>query len=300
MSGGGRIVFVTSHLALFYGTASSSPVAFHADTPFTSWLPRLGFQQRPYPVSVSATRCDHRSFCQYDVVHPIEHRTNLANTGTVHNGRLPHADEVVWRELLFQVCQGFPQQVTVAGGVYAGIVSRGFDPQNVGNGNKENPPVVLYHKAFQRAEITEGLEQWFETSICLPALFEDLECVRQGPGKSLLIIRFQQIVNSVHFECTNGMCIVSRDEDINGSGVGRWLHIFDDPKTIQIRHLHIEKNNVGMKFIDLLHRTYSVRGLAYNFNIVVFGQIATDTAPGNRFVIDDQDSCLHANSAVEW
>src|ERR1700693_1724917 len=65
---GETIVFVTSHLALFYGTASSSPVAFHADTPFTSWLPRLGFQQRPYPVSVSAARCDHRSFCQYDVV----------------------------------------------------------------------------------------------------------------------------------------------------------------------------------------------------------------------------------------
>ena len=59
------------------------------------------------------------------------------------------------RELLFQVCHGFPQQVTVAGGVYAGVVSRGFDPQ-------------------QRAETTEGSEQWFETSICFPAVFEDL------------------------------------------------------------------------------------------------------------------------------
>jgi hypothetical protein len=55
-----------------------------------------------------------------------------------------------------------------------------------------------------------------------------------------------------------------------------------------------------MKFIDLLHRAYSVRRLAYNFNAVVFGQIATDTAPGDRFVIDDEDSCLHANSSVEW
>src|SRR5207237_1755209 len=145
-----------------------------------------------------------------------------------------------------------------------------------------------------------GLEQWFETSICVPALFEDLACVRQSPGKSLLIIRFQEIVNSVHFECTNGVRIVSRDEDINGSGAGRWLHIFSDSKTIQIRQLHIEKNDVGMKFIDLLHRAYSVRRLAYNFNAVVLGQIATDTAPGDRFVIDDEDSRLHGNSAVEW
>jgi hypothetical protein len=90
-------------------------------------------------VSVSAARRDHRSPGQYDVVNPIEHRTNLANAGTVHDGRLPHADEVVWRELLFQVRDGFPQQVTVAGGVYAGVVSRGFDPQHVGNGDKENP-----------------------------------------------------------------------------------------------------------------------------------------------------------------
>ena len=59
------------------------------------------------------------------------------------------------RQLLFQACEGFPQQVTVAGGIYAGIVSRGFDPQNVGNGSKENPLLVLYHKAFQLAETTE-------------------------------------------------------------------------------------------------------------------------------------------------
>ncbi len=243
-------------------------------------------------MSVSAARRNHRSFCQLDVVYPIEHRTNLANPGTVHDGGFPHADEVVWRQLLFQVSHGFPQQVTVAGGVYAGIVSRGFDPQNVGNGNKENPLLVLHDKAFQRAETTEGLEQRFEISICLPALFEDLSCVSQGLGKSLLIIRFQEIVNSVHFKCTNGVRIVSRDKDIYGSGTGRWLHIFDDSKTIEIRHLHIEKNNVGMMFIDLLHRTYSVRRLAYNFNAVVFGQIATDTAAGDRFVIDDEDPRL--------
>jgi NAD(P)-dependent dehydrogenase (short-subunit alcohol dehydrogenase family) len=33
MSVGGRIVFVTSHLAHFYGTGSSSPLALHADAP---------------------------------------------------------------------------------------------------------------------------------------------------------------------------------------------------------------------------------------------------------------------------
>src|SRR5580692_442373 len=243
-------------------------------------------------MSVSAARRDHRSSSQYDVVNPIEHRTNLANAGTVHNGRLPHADEVVWRELLFQVRHGFPQQVTVPGGVYAGVVSRGFDPQHVGNGDKENPLLVLHHKAFQRAETSEGLEQWFETSICSPGLSEDMACVNQGLGKSLLIIRFQEIVNCVHFECTNGVRIVSRDKDIYGSGAVHWLHILDDSKTIQIRHLHIEKNDVGMKFIDLLHSVYSIRRLTYKFNAVVFGQIATDTAPGDRFVIDDEDSRL--------
>src|SRR6202522_1485510 len=251
-------------------------------------------------LSVSAARRYPRSPSQYDVVNPIEHRTNLANAGTVHDGRFPHADEVVWRQLLLQVCQGFPQQVTVAGGVYAGIVSRGFDPQNVGNGDKENPLLVLHHKAFQRAETSEGLEQWFETSICFPALFEDLVCVNQGLGKSLLIVRFQEVVNGVHFECTNGVHIVSGDKDIYGSAAIHWLHILDDSKTIQVRHLHIEKNDVGAKFIDLLHRADSVRRLAYNFDVVVFGQKAADTAPGDRFVIDDEDSRLHANSAVEW
>src|SRR5690242_9220598 len=163
----------------------------------------------------------------------------------------------------------------------------------MGNGNKENPLLVLYHKAFQGAETTEGLQQWFETSICFPGLFEDLACVNQGPGKSLLIIWLQEIVNSVHLECTNGVRIMSRDEDIYGSAAFRWPHIFDESKTIQIRHQHIEKNDVGMKFIDLLHRTYSVRRLAYNYNPVVFGHKATDTAARDRCVIVDEDSRLH-------
>src|SRR5580698_6106149 len=196
-------------------------------------------------MSVSAARRDHRSFCQYDVVNPIEHRTNLANAGAVHDGRFPHADEVVWRQLLFEMCQSFPQQVTVAGGVYAGIVSRGFDPQNVGNGDKENPLLVLHHKAFQRAETAEGVEQWFETSICFPALFEDLACVNECLGKSLFIIRLQEIVNSVHFEGTNGVRMISRDEDIYGRAAGRSLHIFAGSKPIQITHLHTEKNDAG-------------------------------------------------------
>ena len=36
--------------------------------------------------------------------------------------------------------------------------------------------------------------------MCLPALFEDLTCVNQGLGKSFPIKRFQEIVDSVHFE----------------------------------------------------------------------------------------------------
>lgn len=71
----------------------------------------------------------------------------------------------MWRQLLFQTCRGFPQQVTVAGGEYAGIGSRGFDPQNLGNGNKENLLLILHHKTFQRAETTEGLKQWFKVAI---------------------------------------------------------------------------------------------------------------------------------------
>ena len=96
----------------------------------------------------------------------------------------------------------------------------------------------------------------------------------------------------MHFECTNGVDIVSRNKDIYGSAAVHWFDILDDSKTIQIRHLHIEKNDVGMKFIDPLHSVYSVRRLAYKLDAVVFGQIATDTAPGDRFVIDDEDSSL--------
>jgi len=44
---GETIVFVTSNLAHFYGTGSSSPLAFQMARQFKSQLPGLGFQQRP-------------------------------------------------------------------------------------------------------------------------------------------------------------------------------------------------------------------------------------------------------------
>ena len=114
-------------------------------------------------MSVSAARRDHCSADQHDVVSPIEHRANLTDAGAVHNGGFPHADEVTWRQLLFQICHGFPQQVFSARGVDRDVVSRSFDPQNVGNGYKEDPLLVFDNKAFQWAEITERLEQWLET-----------------------------------------------------------------------------------------------------------------------------------------
>ena len=65
-----------------------------------------------------------------------------------------------------------------------------------------------------------------------------------GLGKSLFVVRFQEIVNSVHFECTNGVRIMGRDEDIYGSRADRWLRVSMTPKPSRIRHLHVEKNDV--------------------------------------------------------
>ena len=94
-------------------------------------------------------RCDHRSFCQYDIP------ASPSDIGRISLSRalFTMADfrtrmKWLWRQLLFQMAQRFPQQVTVAGGVYADAVSVGFSPQNVGNGNKENPLLVADHKAF--------------------------------------------------------------------------------------------------------------------------------------------------------
>ena len=46
---GETIVFVTSHLAHFYGTGSSSPLAFHADAPI--YIPVAKTRIRAAPVT---------------------------------------------------------------------------------------------------------------------------------------------------------------------------------------------------------------------------------------------------------
>ena len=149
-------------------------------------------------MSISATRRDHRSFCQYDVVYPIEHRTNLANAGTVHDGRLCTRMKWCGRQLLFRSLPEFPLRCLSLASVYAGL---GF-------------PVAPVHKTAgkqeQRKSASCPLPQSVPTGgdyggigasgsrkICFPGLFEDLACVNPDASKSLLVIRFQEVVNSV-------------------------------------------------------------------------------------------------------
>jgi len=64
---------------------------------------------------------------------------------------------------------------------------------------------------------------------------------------------------------------------------------FSMTQNIQIRHQHIEKNDVGMKFIDLLHRTYSFAARLQ----LQCRRVRPDSdgyRAGDRFIIDDEDS----------
>jgi len=67
----------------------------------------------------------------------------------------PHADEVVWCQFLFEMCQSFPQQVTVFGGVYAGIVPLASIHKTLETGTKKIRFLSFTTKAFERPETTE-------------------------------------------------------------------------------------------------------------------------------------------------
>jgi len=77
----------------------------------------------------------------------------------------------------------FPQQVTVAGGMYAGFYSRGFDPQNVGQGIKEHPLSCPSPPKRSQAA-TGGEESGSEDLDLCSRAFGRRECVEHGPWQN--------------------------------------------------------------------------------------------------------------------
>ena len=69
-------------------------------------------------------------------------------------------------------------------------------------------------------------------------------------------------------------------------------------KTIEPRHLDIEKQQVGPVFLNRFDGLDAVRALSENLNVGFLGQRQSDALAGERFIIDDNGADLHGISGT--
>src|SRR4029078_12741205 len=98
-------------------------------------------------------------------------------------------------------------------------------------------------------------------------------------------------------ECPNSILFIGRRKDNLRQVLDP--NRFEDGETIHLRHLHIEKNDVGFLFLNRAHGFFAVAAFANYFDFVIVLRQSTNEFSGQRFVVYDHSlnrRVLHAGS----
>ena len=102
--------------------------------------------------------------------------------------------------------------------------------------------------------------------------------------------RFEQIVGRLRVEGAHGVLIVGGDEDHGRLGVDQLEHL----EAIELRHLDVEENKVGRKFVDGLDGFEAVAALGRDFDFGMGGKEFAKIAARQFFVVDENRAPRHA------
>ena len=92
----------------------------------------------------------------------------------------------------------------------------------------------------------------------------------------------------MHLEGAQGELIVGRHE--NDGGHGPSVELFQHIEAVQLRHLHVQENQVGFVSADGGERVAPVGALAKDFDVRLLVQQLSDPFPRQRFVVHNQRS----------
>ena len=120
-----------------------------------------------------------------------------------------------------------------------------------------------------------------------------LDALERGE-QSIAAEWLEQIVDRLELERGDGKFVVRRREDDRRLVRDRAQNV----EPIQLGHLDVEKDEIGLDLIDHADGRASVGGLADELDPVDGGQQVAQLPAGDRFVLDDDGSCLHTGANV--
>ena len=97
--------------------------------------------------------------------------------------------------------------------------------------------------------------------------------------------RLQQVVDGVHLERADGVAVVGGDENDGDVITDEFQHV----EAVELGHLDVEHQQVGLQLGRGFHRLESVRALGDDLDVGMVGEPLAKNAARERFVIDDDD-----------
>src|ERR1017187_3142093 len=127
---------------------------------------------------------------------------------------------------------------------------------------------------------------------------------------AVAVKRLQQVIHCIHVESAHGVLVIGGSKD----NLWQWLSFLaptgaspcanfcpvaihqplDHRKSVQSRHLHIQKHQVGMVLLDQVHGLNAVGPLPNNFNVPHRVEQILQLFAGQLFVVDDERRDRHA------
>ena len=184
------------------------------------------------------------------------------------------AHETVRVEPRFQVLEGIADHVGGAGGTYFHVVSGRLQPKNPVGLEEERAPRGLERQASGGGQRTEVLAR------ARPQLPFN---ARKHGAETILVHRFQNVVEGLGFESLQCVLIVSGDED--GQRHVLDAHLAHHGEPIEARHLHIEEHDLGAQARDGAAGFRSVLAFGHDLKLAVGGEQVANGFARQRLVV---------------
>src|SRR5258706_7174693 len=109
----------------------------------------------------------------------------------------------------------------------------------------------------------------------------------RGGGEAFAIEGFEEIVQGVDFKGAHRVLIIGSDE--NDAWQGLIPESLEHIEPAELRHLHIQENQIGSQRSDRANGFTSIAALAHNLGLRIVFEHFADHSASSRLVVDDQN-----------
>src|SRR5215469_16843820 len=190
-------------------------------------------------------------------------------------------------KFFFERVHCLAQQMVASAAMQFGVITRGSDPVDVFRQNHLNSRAGPHQKPrniFPGALSQQAQNSFRHSEFGVRIL--NLSCPFDRSGEAFIIQRLEEIVQSMDFERTQGVFLVSREEN-DQRQILAWEGS-KNFKAIHARHLHVKKDDIGGMLENVFDSGRAIAAFADDLYIRKIAQADSDAAASQGFVVHNQ------------